>query len=224
LYRLREMKERMEVIVVDGGSEDYTTGLAQRMGVRVVSARRGRGPQLHAGALSANGDVLWFLHADTLPPRDAAERIHDALRDPRIVGGHFTIHFEGHLRASRFLTWLYPHLSWLGLCYGDSALFVRRQAYEQIGGFKPFPIFEDLDLQRRLMRHGQFIRLPSVVSTSSRRFERRFASTFAFWTSLQVLYWIGVSPSLLGRVYAPIRGRREVNVPRSFPIQQHVDN
>ena len=90
-------------------------------------------------SLAARGEVLWFLHADTIPPADAARRIHEALADPQVVGGNFELVLSGDSRPARFLTWLYPKLRWLGLAYGDSAFFVRRSAYETIGGFRPHP-------------------------------------------------------------------------------------
>jgi rSAM/selenodomain-associated transferase 2 len=208
LERLTRVRGLAEVIVVDGGSTDCTRDIVRRHGVRLIDAPRGRGQQMHAGAAAATGEILWFLHADTHPPEDAPDHIVQALRDPAIVGGHFRIQFDGGRRAARVLTWVYPHLSWLGLCYGDSGLFVRRSAYELAGGFRPYPIFEDLDLARRLRRLGRLSRLPAAVVTSSRRFEgRSFVLTFAWWSVLQVLYWLGVSPHFLGRLYAPIRGK-----------------
>jgi hypothetical protein len=111
--------------------------------------------------------------------------------------------------AARFLTWLYPRLRLLGLAYGDSGIFVRRAAYERAGGFKPFPIFEDLDLLRALWKQGRFVQAGACVVTSSRRFEgRSFTLTFARWSLLQGLYWLGVSPHTLARLYAPVRGAR----------------
>jgi rSAM/selenodomain-associated transferase 2 len=208
LDALARLSAPVEVIVVDGGSSDTTVLLAGARGALVVNAERGRGSQMHAGACVAQGEVLWFVHADTHPPPDALRRIAKALAAPEVVGGHFAIRFDGAGWAARLLTWIYPRLRWLGLCYGDSALFVRRQAYQQAGGFRPFPLFEDLDLQRRLRRHGRLARLQAAVTTSSRRFEgRSFTLTFAWWTILQVLYWLGVSPHRLARLYAPIRGR-----------------
>lgn len=203
------VKGRTEVIVVDGGSADETVEVARARGARVIGSGRGRGAQMHAGALAARGEVLWFLHADTLAPADAAECISRALRDPRAVGGNFRIRFDGAGRAARFLTWLYPRLRLLGLAYGDSGFFVRRAAYERAGGFKPFPVFEDLDLLRALRRQGRFVQAEAYVVTSSRRFEgRSFALAFARWSLLQSLYWLGVSPHTLARLYAPVRGAR----------------
>ena len=206
LDALARADARTEVIVVDGGSADDTAEVARGRGARVVTSARGRGAQMHAGAREARGEVFWFLHADTLAPPDARRHIAAALADPRVVGGNFRIRFDGDSRAARFLTWLYPRLRLLGLCYGDSGIFVRREAYRRLGGFRPFPIFEDLDLVRRLRKAGRVAHLSAAVTTSSRRFEgRSFALTFARWSSLQVLYWLGVHPETLGRMYAPVR-------------------
>ena len=206
LDRVRRVRSSLEVIVVDGGSSDRTIEIAREHGVRVLHATRGRGSQMHAGACAARGDVFWFLHADTIPPADATEQITRALSDPRVVAGNFAVRFDGEGRAANFLTWLYPHLRKLGLCYGDSGIFVRRDMYERVGGFREFPIFEDLDLMRRLRPYGRITHIPVAVVTSSRRFERRsFAFTFMRWMTLQILYWLGVHPRTLGRLYAPIR-------------------
>jgi rSAM/selenodomain-associated transferase 2 len=211
LERMAAMRGLGEILVVDGGSMDGTQALVNCRGVRLIEAARGRGNQLHAGALAAAGEVLWFLHADTHPPEDAAEQIHAALARPAVVGGHFAIRFDGSRGAARLLTWIYPHLRRLGLCYGDSGMFVRRTAYELVGGFRPFPIFEDLDLLQRLSRLGRMSRLPAAIVASSRRFEgRSFVLTFAWWSLLQSLYWLGLPPRLLGRLYAPIRGSKPV--------------
>ena len=207
LERLALMRGDFEIIVVDGGSADATVDVARERKVKViVSDERGRGTQMHAGAYAANGDVLWFLHADTLPPRDAVERIIAALDDEEIVGGNCVISFDGESRAAQFMTWLYPRLRRIGLCYGDSAIFVRRDVYQRVGGFQTYPIFEDLDFVWRVRRTGEMIYLPVTVVTSSRRFENRnFPVVFARWAWLQILFWCGVSPHRLGGWYHPVR-------------------
>ncbi len=104
------------------------------------------------------------------------------------------------------MTWLYPNLRKIGLLYGDSAIFVRREIYQKIGGFKPLPLFEDLDFVRCLKRAGKIANLSAIVTTSSRRFENRsFILTFLRWTIFQCLYWLGVNPNRLAKRYYPIR-------------------
>ena len=206
LRTVRAAVRPREIIVVDGGSSDDTVALAEDFGARVISGPRGRGPQMHAGALVATGDVLWFLHADTLPPADAVTQIERALAGSKTVAGNFEIVFAGDFASAKFLTAVYRYLSWIGLRYGDSGYFVRRRAYEAVGGFRPYPIFEDLDLMRRLRRRGRFVRVPSTVTTSSRRFQGRvFIWVFARWSLMQVLYWLGVSPVRLERLYRHVR-------------------
>jgi rSAM/selenodomain-associated transferase 2 len=208
LDALAKVRGAVEVMVVDGGSTDGTPELARARGVRVLASERGRGVQLHAGARAAVAQVLWFVHADTLVPADAADRIQAALADPTAVGGYFRLRFDGKLRAARFHTALQPLFNALGLVYGDAAIFVRRDAYERVGGFRPYPLFEDLDLVRRLRRLGRLVRVPAEVVASSRRFEgRSYALTLTQWVGLQLLFWLGMSPDRLARLYAPIRGR-----------------
>jgi rSAM/selenodomain-associated transferase 2 len=207
LDAVARVRGNIEVIVADGGSDDSTTEIARRAGARVIICERGRGSQMHSGASAARGEALLFLHADTILPYEAATLIENCLSDDALtVGGNFEIRFDGASRAARFMTWLYPRLAQLGFYYGDSGIFVRAGAYEEVGGFKSFPIFEDLDLVRRLRRKGRMKHLPIAVTTSSRRFEnRRFVFTFLRWSLLQVLYWLGVSPMKLGRFYGPGR-------------------
>jgi rSAM/selenodomain-associated transferase 2 len=206
LDAISQLSGRVEMIVVDGGSDDDTGEISSARGAKVITSGRGRGMQMHRGACVAQGSVLWFLHADTIVPPDAVERISEALHDPQVEAGNFNVRFNGRGSAARFMTWLYPQLRRLGLCYGDSAIFVRREAYEQIGGFKSFPIFEDLDLLRELRKLGGIVHVPATVVTSSRRFEgRRFAFMFARWMVMQALFWLGIQPRTLGRFYAPVR-------------------
>jgi rSAM/selenodomain-associated transferase 2 len=207
LRALVRMGGNIEVIVADGSSNDATTEIARRFGAQVVPSGGGRGIQMHCGARVARGEILLFLHADTLIPPDAAEQIAEAFAsDPNAVGGNFGIRFDGEGRAARLMTWLYPKLGKLGLYYGDSGIFVRASVYKQMGGFKEFPIFEDLDFVHRLESEGRTVHLPVAVITSSRRFEgRSFLFTFARWSILQGLYWLGVSPHSLRKLYAPVR-------------------
>jgi len=206
LEALFQLGGDLEVIVVDGQSQDDTVSIARQHGALVLSGSRGRGQQLKLGADHASGDILWFVHADSIPPPDSLRRIRDVLRKPGIAGGNFDLRFEGTSTGARFLTRIYPHLRRIGLSYGDSGIFVRRRCYHAAGGFRPYPIFEDLDLIRRIQKQGRFSHLDATIVSSSRRFENRnFALVFAKWTALQILYWAGVHPRILGRWYSTAR-------------------
>jgi rSAM/selenodomain-associated transferase 2 len=199
------LRGEFEVIVCDGGSADATVETARQCGLRVIEAPRGRGPQMNAGARLAKGETLLFLHADTRLPEDALALVDDALTDDRVCGGNFSLTFGGETREARLLTRIYPLLRMGGMLYGDSAIFVRRRVFERLGGYREYPIFEDCDLYRRTRRLGRFVRLNAYATTSSRRFEGRFVRTFALWSLMQVLYWLGVNPNLLNRLYKPLR-------------------
>lgn len=206
LSALQQLSGDKEILVIDGGSTDATIPLARSRGATVLETPKGRGPQMHAGALEAAGSVLWFVHADTIPPSSALHEIETALADESVIGGNFGLLFDGSSRAARQLTAIYPLLRLLGLCYGDSGIFVRKRVYEKSGGFRALALFEDLDLLRRLRHAGRFAHLPCSIVTSSRRFERRnFALVWLHWTSLQFLYWCGVSPNVLARWYSHAR-------------------
>ncbi len=196
----------VEIIVVDGDSTDGTVRVAESRGVRVIRSARGRGAQMDAGARASDGGAIWFLHADSVPCGDALDRIREALSDPGVAAGNFALRFDGASFGARFLNRLYPMLSGIGLRYGDSGIFVRRAAYERAGGFAAYPIFEDLDLLRRLKPEGRFVTLPGPLRTSSRRLEgRNFALVFGTWVIMQIFYWAGINPWRLGRLYKPIR-------------------
>lgn len=199
---LQALEGEKEILVVDGGSEDETAAMAREAGAVVFEGARGRGTQQHTGVLRARGAILWFVHADTIPPSHALTDIMAALDDPCVAGGNFGLTFDGPSRGARQLTAIYPMLRRLNLCYGDSGIFVRRTTYDAIGGFRSFALFEDLDLIRRLRRAGRFVHLKTHIITSSRRFEKKnMALMWARWTALQILYWGGVSPNLLARWY-----------------------
>ncbi len=200
-----------EIIIVDGGSTDKTIEIIEnyqpKKPIRLVkTVEANRGKQLHEGTKHASGDIFWFLHADTRPVQGCAKQIKQYMRYDEIVGGNFEIVFDGKSRWARTLTWLYPHLRSIGLVYGDSAMFARREVYEKIGGFRDLPLFEDVDLYKKLAKKGRFVYVNLPVTTSSRRFENRsFIWTFARWSIFQGLYWFGVPPRLLAKGYKAIR-------------------
>jgi rSAM/selenodomain-associated transferase 2 len=174
-----------EVIVVDASSSDDTAGAAEAAGGRVISsARRQRAHQLNLGARHARGAILLFLHADTLLPPGALEKIVDALKSREVVGGAFGRHYSSDspwLRLTCCLAgWRNRTIGWH---LGDQAMFVRRGIFFQIGGFRDVERFEDLDFSRRLKGCGSIVTLLPPVISSARRFERNGAA----WTTLRDL-------------------------------------
>ena len=171
---LKSIGNNLDVIVVDAGSSDKTCEIAARSGARVIqSEKRQRAAQMNRGAGEARGEILLFLHADTWLPPDAFQNIEHACGDPKIVGGGFRRRFRSH---SAFLRLTCALADWrcraFGWFLGDQAIFVKRSAFEVIGGFRDMPQFEDVDLCRRLKNRGRLVFIKSKVQSSARRFHK----------------------------------------------------
>jgi rSAM/selenodomain-associated transferase 2 len=200
----REITEN-EIIVIDGGSIDRTVAIAEHFGAKVVALPSGRrGSQLAVGVREASGKILLFLHADTTFPFGGLARISDRLAsDSRVIGGNFRLLFDGDTAFSRWLTGFYAWIRWVGLYYGDSGIFVRRDVYDAVGGFRSIAVMDDLDFARRLERFGKTCCIVEpALTTSSRRFEGRHPAAIVYgWIKLHVLFWLGVSPDRLAAMY-----------------------
>lgn len=163
----------IEVIVVDGGSQDASVAKAQRAGVRVIASAPGRARQLQAGAAVARGEVLLFLHADTWLAPGFAPVLAHALADTNTVGGAFRFALDAHGLVFRAIEWGTHLRNWVwNAPYGDQALFVRRNVFEAIGGVPQTPIFEDVDLVRAMKRKGRVVIVALPAVTSARRYAR----------------------------------------------------
>jgi len=196
-----------ELVVSDGGSRDGTVAVARAAGARVVEGPPGRGGQLDRGADATRAEILLFLHADTSLPAGAAEAVREAVR-AGAAGGGFFLRFDDRrplLRLGERLIGLRTRLTRLPL--GDQAQFVTHDAFTALGGYRDWPILEDLDFARRLRRHGRIALLRPPVTTSARRFvERGIARTVVRNWWIWTLYACGVPPRRLARLYPP-RGR-----------------
>lgn len=162
--------------------------------------------QLRAGAATTTGEVLLFLHADVEPPLDAADQIKEALRSG-YVGGNFRLLYSGGGLLGRFLEVSTVVYRKLRRYYGDSGLFVLRDAYEAFGGFPEIPIMEDIVFVRRMERHGRTAYLPGPVMSSPRRWEERPVRTLLLWWFMQTCFALGVTPWRLARFYKAARNR-----------------
>jgi rSAM/selenodomain-associated transferase 2 len=173
----------------------------------VLSAPRGRAAQMNAGAAQARGDVLLFLHADTHLPAGFDAAVNAVLADAATVSGRFDVRLVPETPLLRLVAALMNGRSRLtGIATGDQAIFVRRSAFEAIGGFEPIPLMEDVALTRALKRHGGVACLRDRVETSSRRWLRDgpIRTILLMWR-LRFLYFCGVSPERLRRKYADTR-------------------
>ncbi|MBL8200231.1 MAG: TIGR04283 family arsenosugar biosynthesis glycosyltransferase [Chromatiales bacterium] len=194
-----------EIVIVDGGSSAGCRSLARRFRCVYVSTRAGRGHQLHAGALRASGDVLWFLHADAEPPVDGVTLIRSR-HLAGAAGGFFMFRFAGEVTwYKRMLARLINWRTRFGTPYGDQGLFVARAAYDAAGGFADTPLFEEVPLVRALRRRGEFRRVPADIGVSPRRWER----DGWLWRTvgnrlLALAYMAGVPPRRLARRYQPL--------------------
>ena len=201
LASLRRIAPEAEIIVVDGGSVDGTWSLAQSADV-VLRAARGRALQMNAGAAVANGDVLWFLHADLEVPSTAVNQIEHALADARVAGGCFGLRFprrEWIYRVSDSLGNMGVHL--FGFALGDHGIFCRRTEFERVGRYPEVPILEDAELYRRLGKAGRMIQLRDEIVSSPRAYERYgpYRTTLVYFMIL-ALYVLGVPIRWLNQV------------------------
>lgn len=196
----------VEVIVSDGGSSDRTVEIAQKQAM-VVSSLCGRGCQMNMGASKASGEILLFLHADTILPDVWFDRISSVMTDERVVGGAFSLSIDSDKLSHKIIAAAANIRSGItGIPYGDQGIFVRRSVFEKVGGFKDIPIMEDVDLMRRLKKVGKIVLLKDKVTTSARRWEKEGAvyTTLRNWL-LITLYLLRVPPDRLYRAYKLIR-------------------
>lgn len=209
LHTLQPLRERgVEVILADGGSRDGTASLAAPLVDRVISSPRGRALQMNAGAATAGGDVLLFLHADCVLPADADRLIALALPGSGRRWGRFDVRLSGQARPLRMVEAMMNWRSRLtGICTGDQGMFVERSLFEAIGSFPEIPLMEDVALSRTLKRHSPPLCLPERVTASSRRWEKRGVwRTIGLMWRLRLAYFLGTEPGRLAEIYY---GRKE---------------
>ncbi|MBN3878621.1 MULTISPECIES: TIGR04283 family arsenosugar biosynthesis glycosyltransferase [unclassified Nostoc] len=186
----------IEVIVVDGGSSDDTVAIAQFLNVKVISSSPGRAVQMNAGAVAASGEILLFLHADTRLPTGFDEMICTALQQPGTVAGAFKLRIDASRLSLRWVEWgVNVRSHFYQMPYGDQAIFLTKEVFQQIGSFPELPIMEDFELMRRLKRIGRVVIIPTPVVTSARRWLQKGVLKTTLLNQIVIIaYLLGVSP------------------------------
>ncbi len=205
-YRSQGCALNVEIIVVDGGSQDATVAIAEPLVDQVVVSPRGRAQQMNAGAARSCGQYLVFLHADTALPRDVCDRIASWSSGRSPVWGFFPVRLSGRAPIFRFIEIMMNWRSRLtGIGTGDQCLFVHRELFDAIGGFADIPLMEDIEICKRLKRISKPCCENIPVETSSRKWEREgvFKTMTMMWR-LRLAYFLGVAPEkLVHKYYRP---------------------
>ncbi len=193
-----------EIIVVDGDPSETTLRAIADPDVTKTKASSGRSVQMNAGAEKAAGEILLFLHADTILPETAVRSILDVCRDSGTVGGAFDLAIDAPGPAFRIIEKAASIRSRLThIPYGDQAIFIKAGCFRELGGFTEMPLMEDIDLMRRIKKRGYRIRLiPEPVTTSARRWKKEglIYTTLRNWI-LSTLFYAGVHPEKLKKYY-----------------------
>jgi rSAM/selenodomain-associated transferase 2 len=197
-------EEEREIIIVDGAPEKDTLRVISDNGVVKISSEKGRAKQMNSGASVAKGEVLIFLHADTELPQNALRKINAFTNKKEYVGGAFDLGIKSDKIIFKVIALGASLRSRLNrIPYGDQAIFIRKEYFDQIGGYKEILLMEDVELMRRIKRSGKKIKIfPDRTMTSPRRWEREgiLYCTLRNYMN-QLLYFLGVSPHKLVNWY-----------------------
>ena len=193
-----------EIIVADGSPDRDTIQAIGRKSVIKIVAPKGRARQMNAGASVAKGEILIFLHADTELLRDALTKIDTAMAQTHYIGGAFELDIKSERFMFKLLSrWASIRCHLTRIPYGDQAIFIKRDYFNTIGGYRDIPLMEDVELMRRIQRRGDKICiLRDRVTTSPRRWEQEgFIYVNLRNAALFTMYLLGVSPEKLASFY-----------------------
>ncbi|MEL7038876.1 MAG: TIGR04283 family arsenosugar biosynthesis glycosyltransferase [Cyanobacteria bacterium J06592_8] len=199
----------LEIIIIDGGSIDNTIEVAHRFGknteveVQIIEAVRGRAHQMNTGAAVATGEILLFLHADTLLPNHFEKWVRQVLDEPQVIAGAFELKITTSVAGT---AWVEQGVKWrshiLQMPYGDQAIFLKEKTFWEIGGFPKLPLMEDFELVRQLRRQGKIAIVPAAVVTSGRRWQKLGVFRTTLINQIIIIaYLLGVSPQKLADWY-----------------------
>jgi len=206
LQSLKQRAGEAEIVVVDGESTDNTVALASKY-VRVIRTKRGRGRQLNAGVAATSGDILLFLHADTLPDAGGIDELVAVMQDERIAGGAFRMRFDDPRPLYKRIGANVTRRSLRTRSYtGDQAIFTRRSMFDQLGGHQDWPFMEDVEYSERMSKRGPVSLLASKVETSARRHRQwGLLKTQGIVILIRILYLLKVHPSKYEWLWPPVR-------------------
>jgi rSAM/selenodomain-associated transferase 2 len=197
----------IEVIVVDGGSIDNTVDISLSLGVKFILSHTGRANQMNAGASIASGDILLFLHGDTRLPEGFDVMVKEVLQKPGVIAGAFSLQIDAPQWSLRLIESAVNLRSrFLQMPYGDQAIFLSRENFNEIGNFPRLPIMEDFEIMRRLKRKGKIAIIDVPVITSGRRWIKKGVVKTTLMNQIAIIaYLIGIPPRLIGEWY---RGKK----------------
>ncbi|AKN30901.1 glycosyl transferase [Clostridium carboxidivorans P7] len=206
LIQFNRLKGDKEIIVVDGGSSDSTKQIADRF-AKVVLSEKGRANQMNKGAAKASGDILWFVHLDSIINEDSIEKIQLAI-DEKYVGGGFSLKFYDYdtLFMKYISTTSNLRAKYLGLYFGDQGIFVRRDVFEGVGGYPRQDIMEDWELSLLMKKMGKLKLINTTIGTSARRFKNGGQlKTHLLMHKIKLLYLLGTPTDKLAKIYKDVR-------------------
>ena len=198
----------IELILVDGGSSDATIHIAKKHGAKVISAPKGRGIQLNQGAGASTGDILLFLHADTIVCPDFANLIRNTIADERCAAGAFSLQIDNPHFSFTIISYLANMRSRLfSMPYGDQGIFISRALFSKSGGFPEVPIMEDFIFVKNAQKFGKIVILPEKALTSPRRWHNIGIIRTTIINQIIVFgYKCGVKLTTLAMWYQRLRG------------------
>ncbi len=193
----------IEIIIADGGSQDQTIAIAQAAGAAIIHSSPGRATQLNTGAQNATGDIYLFLHADTQLPQNWQSLIIQTLQNPQNIAGAFELAIASDRPGIHLVEWGVQVRSRLfQLPYGDQAIFLRAETFQQLGGFPDLRIMEDFQFVKRLQSLGHIAIVPAKVSTSGRRWETLGVLKTTLLNQVMILgFYLGIAPERLQTWY-----------------------
>ena len=203
---LNSLEGEKEIIVVDGESQDNTFFYASSL-VHTIKAKKGRANQMNQGVKASKGEIIWFVHADSILEKDSIKNIEKAVSQG-FVGGGFSIYFYDYQTLfMRYITVTSNIRSkTTGLFYGDQGVFVKKDLFLKLGGFPEMELMEDFKFSRMVKKAGRMKLLENTIGTSARRYKSGGqVRTHLLMHKIRILYFLGVSTSKLNKIYGEAR-------------------